>query len=368
MGEDAEILPDSAVAEPANPPVDAGPPPPALTNLVLAVGLSPRTYDSAGFYDVFERSARLASIGVMQVPIAWDKLRGLDDCPTYTRAYGWLVDPAFANGRSIFDVYGLRKAVWLSFTNPADTSRLNLADGVAQTSFADPALAAAYVSECVWIADFFRPEYLAIGVEIDTYVAAASPTERNALLAAVAEARRSIKVAHPGTTVFVYFQYENVVRLDLWEMIRPFAVESDVLGFSSYPSLPGAGDSIGFTAAALPDDYYASIAAHFGPNRPIVFAELGHPAAPSALFGAGGEGEQVAFIERFFAIAPTSTSVASWTYLYDTDLSRVYGASAAAYFGSMGLLRATSPAGDTASWAAWQAWHLRASSISDAFR
>lgn len=335
-----------ATTEPEPAPVTPPSPP------VRAIGISPRSFDGPGFYDAFARIGEAASIGVVQVTFAWDRLRGITDYTSYKTQYDWLRAPIDAEGQDIFEVHGLKRAFWLNFLNPAQPDRMNMPEGFEGVSFTDPAVAQAFIDECTWFAVYFEADYLAIGVEIDAYLAGQSVAEREALLSALNSVRAMLRIIRPGTVVFVYFQYENVRNNDLWEIIRPFAENSDLVAFSSYPSLPLTGRGTGLTAAEIPADYYAPIRQHFG-DRPVAFAELGHPAAPCSYFPAGAPEEQEQFIRSLPGWLPAGTAFVTWTYLHDLDMSNVYPPEVAELFGSMGLLRTDGVSGES-SWQAWQ--------------
>ncbi len=319
-----------------------------------AIGLSPRTFDGAGFTEAFERASRLGQVGLVQVPFAWDAFHGRTDYPTYTRDYDWLIGPTPPDDRSLFERHRLHKAFWLNFLNPSKPSTLNLAGDMTQAAFTNPQLASAFVEECVWLADRYRPDFLALGTEIDSYLAVISVQERDALLVTLRAAHDAIKRAHPRMVVFVYFQYENVRRGNLWDVIRPFAEFSDLYAFSSYPAMPVSGTDTGFTAATLPADYYASISARLGTARAQALVELGHPARPSSVFNAGSESEQAAFIRRVADVLPSQMALVVWTYLYDPVLEGVYTGAGCDLFDDMGLLRRDAP-GLTPAHDAWQA-------------
>jgi len=306
------------------------------TATLRGVGLCPSSIDPAGYLQAFAKASEGAAVAMIQMHFGWDALGGTSSLDTYA----WLVAPIGPGGSDLFEFHGLRKAVWVSFLNPVEGAWLELPEGYAGEGFANPDVAEAYVEECVRIADFFEPDYLAVGVEIQSYLEVSSEGERAALLASVASACNAIKARLPATIVFVYFQYEHVRSQHLWDLIAPFVMVSDVAAFSTYPSAPLTGPDTGHTAADLPDDYYNDISIHLGSDRPIVFTELGHPSRPSFLFAAGSEAEQAAFVERFFEIvAPLNMDLVVWTYLYDVDLSSVYAPHVADYFGSMGMLR-----------------------------
>lgn len=327
--------------------------PPAWPPPARAVGLSPVTHDAAGYLDAVDKASQCAEAALVQVTFAWDFLQGWTDGPSYRARYDWLVHVDPNDGHTTLSRKGLGSAFWLSFTNPADTTEIASPWGPEATTFTDPTVADAYIAECAWFAAYARPDYLALGVEVDAYLAAASQAERDAFLDAWQRAYDACKVACPDCTVFVYFQYENVRANNLWEMIEPFARVGDVYGVSSYPSLPLWGDDTGYTADTLPADYYDDITFRLGVDRPIVIAEAGHPASGSKYFTSSSPSRQAAMIDRIFdRLADCEVDLLAWTYLYDADLSAVYDNDTATYFGSFGLLHPDQPSVMTA----WDAW------------
>lgn len=349
------VLPDETPADsdlPQGPPTSSDPPSPTV-KLTTAVGLSAQSSDAAGYTEAIARAADCADVGLVQVTFAWDFLRGHSEGVTYRAAYDWMIAPD-ATGQDILQRSGLGRAFWLSFTDPVQPEQI-AAPGVSPpVTFADPQVQSVFAAECAWFANRFQPDYLALGVELDTYLAAANTEEREGFLAAFVAARDACKAARPTCRVFVYFQYENVQARDLWATIAPFAEASDVYAFSSYPSSPIQGPNSGWTSATLTDTYYHDIVNRLGADRPIVIAELGHPAAPSEHLATGSTAEQAAMISQVFrALEGLDVALVSWTYLHDPDLSSVYAPACAAYFGSMGLLRADQQATGGAGWAAW---------------
>ena len=347
--------------DPAEPPVvpvdpsDDSPGDTPSTNVpARGVGLCPRTHDAAGYLDALDLAEQAGSVGVVQVNLAWDFLRGWTDGRTYRPRYDWLVQPTSDAGENLFEQHALSGAFWISFTQPADTRWISAPDDLGVVQFTDPAVATAYAQECAWFAAYAQPAYLALGVEVDSFLAAASVQERAAYLAALQKTYTAVKAAQPDCVVFVYFQYENVRSKDLWQLIAPFARVGDAYAFSSYPSLPVDGEDTGRTSANLPEDYFQPIVDRLGSDRPIVIAEFGHPAAPSSYFQAASVSEQAAMVQRLFdVLAQLDVTLVAWTYLYDADLSSVYPPAVSDYFGSMGLLRLLDTQPADAAWTAW---------------
>ncbi len=345
---DVEVIPqpDSPVAAPVGEETPAQGPPRAVTG----VGLWPRTYDVAGMRDALARTAGVSDVGMLQVTLAWDDLRGDTAHLGYHDQYDYLVVPGWDDNRNLFDHYGLGKAVWLDFLVSSDRRYLNLPAYGGARAFTNPQVAAAYVADCVWLADYFDPDYLALGTEIDEYLRQVDAAERTAVLNAYVTARVQIKARHPDLVVFVYYQYENVGARDLWDLIRPFVQNSDLAAFSTYPSLPPPGPAL--STIELPSDYYAPISKQYPGGPPAAFVELGHPAAACALFPSGSPAEQEAFLARVARIAPRDTALLVWSHLYDPDYSGTCAPDTAQYFGAMGLLR-RSDSVPTPTWTTW---------------
>ncbi|MBI4579900.1 MAG: hypothetical protein HY718_09370 [Planctomycetes bacterium] len=356
----SDTSPDSSPGAPTEPAVPQDPlepadqPPASRPAIPQAIGLSPRTHDSAGYLQAVELAAQCAEVALIQVTFAWDFLRGRQAGESYRAAYDWLIAVDGTTGQSILEHHNLGRAFWLSFSYPAQPQTI-AAPGVAgPVRFSDPRVMRAFADECGWFAGHFQPDYLALGVEVDAFLEAVDAAERAAFLQSFVAAREACKAAAPGCVVFVYFQYENVRTRGLWPLIASLASASDVYAFSSYPSLPVQGPDSGLTAATMSDTYFDDIVAHLGADRPVIIAEFGHPSAPSAHFSGGSPTEQAGMIQRLFdSLARLDVSLVAWTYLYDADLSSVYNSAASTYFGSMGLLR-TDQAGTAGP--AWDAW------------
>ena len=315
-----------------------------------AVGLSPRTHDAAGYLEAIDRVAQAAEVGLVQGRFAWDFLNGRTDGETYRANYDWMVLPD-GQGESVLGRSGLRSAWWLSFTDAVEPERVS-----AGLRFSDPQVAAAFVAECAWFAGHFEPDYLALGVEVESYLAAADQQERDAFLQAFISAREACHAARPGCVVFMYFQYENVRARDLWELIAPFARAGDAFGFSSYPSSPIAGGGVGIAAVDLGESYFEDMAVRLGGDRPLIIAEFGHPSAASQMCPWGTPQEQADMVSQLFrSLARRNTALVCWTYLHDSDLSSVYDPDLADYFGSMGLLRSSQSEPGGPAWDAWLA-------------
>lgn len=165
-------------------------------------------------------------------------------------------------------------------------------------SLADPDLRHAFVQEATFIARNMRPEYLALGTEVNaTYER--NPEGYFAFIDAYREAYRAVKEASPQTRVFVTFQYEELLGVvpelpphaPRWSLIRDFAPELDLVGLTSYPSFAYP------TARKVPVEYYSQLRQHT--DLPIAFTGVGFASGVGrAGVNASTEPEQRRFLQR----------------------------------------------------------------------
>lgn len=153
----------------------------------------------------------------------------------------------------------------------------------------------AYRNTVLAVVRMYRPEYLAIGVEVNSLHARISPEVFCDFAAFYTETYDAIKDVNPNTKVFTIFQLElmkgesRLTGLELtpqWELIDLFEDKLDLVGFTVYPFLEY--DSV----SEIPPDYYAEIANYT--DRPIVFTEMGWPTNSAIV--PGDEEEQVRFL------------------------------------------------------------------------
>ena len=173
-----------------------------------------------------------------------------------------------------------------------------LPQGYEGRSLADPDLRAAFVREATFIARNMRPEYLALGTEVNaTYER--NPEGYFAFLDAYQEAYDAVKEASPQTKVFVTFQYEELLGVvpelpphaPRWELLDDFGDSIDLIGITSYPSFAYP------TARKVPAEYYTQLAEHT--DLPIAFTGIGFASgAGRAGVNASTEPEQRRFLQR----------------------------------------------------------------------
>ena len=107
-------------------------------------------------------------------------------------------------------------------------------------SYDDPLVKRAFLTYCRRCIDFFKPDYLAIGIEVNEIFSAGVDKWR-----AYVELHRYIyselKKEHPGLPVFASFTLHNMIKdrgpmLAAWEELMPF---NDLVAVSYYPFLAG---------------------------------------------------------------------------------------------------------------------------------
>jgi hypothetical protein len=107
-------------------------------------------------------------------------------------------------------------------------------------SYDDPLVKRAFLTYCRRCIDFFKPDYLAIGIEVNEIFSAGAAKWR-----AYVELHRyvygELKKEHPNLPIFASFTLHNMIKdrgpmLAAWEELMPF---NDFVAVSYYPFLAG---------------------------------------------------------------------------------------------------------------------------------
>lgn len=157
----------------------------------------------------------------------------------------------------------------------------------------------AFIAYAQYVAENYRPKYLALGVEINSYqLQHQDDFERFVIV--YHRAYDAVKLLSPDTLVFPTFQYEELQGLlplsdprpPQWNLLSRFEPRIDLLAISSYPSLLYPDPQV------IPDSYYAQLPSHT--NRPIAIAGLGYASdvAPETTGPAAGEANQASFLRK----------------------------------------------------------------------
>lgn len=191
-----------------------------------------------------------------------------------------------------------------------------------EASFANPNVRAAYKNYALWVVRQFRPRYLGLASEINTYMDA-HPDDAPNFVSLYNEIYGTVKAEAPGTQIFVTFQWEdlnnmfpqpeegNRQRFDTnWEQIEAFEPNLDVWAISSYPfvAFPSGAD--------IPADYYTPLLART--SKPVAVAEGGFTSRPNPPLP-GDEQSQVDYLNAIHEqFGPRLTF---WVYLLLNDFN-----------------------------------------------
>lgn len=144
-------------------------------------------------------------------------------------------------------------------------------------NFSTPEVRKAYLNFTLRILREFKPRYLGLASEINTY-AEAHPEDFENFLSLYRETYAAIKAESPETKVFVTFQWEqmnSIAGFDTsgvpyqikWEQIEIFEPQLDLWVISSYPFIAFKSGS------DIPADYYAPLLTRT--DKPLAVAEGG---------------------------------------------------------------------------------------------
>jgi hypothetical protein len=223
-----------------------------------------------------------------------------------------------------------------------------------QAGFADPALRSAFLSYTAYVVKNYRPDYLALGVEINMLLER-SPRQFDAFTSLYRQAYDVAKAASPKTKVFPTFQLEDLqgtfgdIHPPHWEVLDPFRGKMDALAVSTYPfqaELRSTGD--------LAPDYYSQLKDHF--KGEILISEAGYASAPvEGQVNVGTEEDQQTFLARLLGDADSNGfSMVIWYAALDPGF---VAGGAASVFKDIGLRK--SNGSNKLAWATWEEWSRR---------
>ncbi len=152
----------------------------------------------------------------------------------------------------------------------------------------------AYLNVVLTTVELYYPEYLGIGVEVNSLHVRKNLEVFNEFVSFYKDAYDSVKQISPETKVFTIFQLEHMKGAAYlsglehppqWELIDLFDDKLDLIGFTVYPFLEYT------SVESIPSDYYKEIANYT--SKPIAFTEMGWPSNLSLV--KSSEQEQVNF-------------------------------------------------------------------------
>jgi hypothetical protein len=184
-------------------------------------------------------------------------------------------------------------------TDSADRGRLQgLPESLAGKSFADKEVRDAFIAYVKYVALNYKPQLLALGVEINMYYEQ-QPDDFENFVSLYFEAYDAVKDISPETLVFPTFQLEamqNLLSPDSdsapeWSLLQRFEPKLDLVAVSTYPSF------VFDSPDGIPSDYFSQIKSYT--SKPIAIASAGYSSGPGrAGLNEGTEANQAAFVRR----------------------------------------------------------------------
>ncbi len=273
-------------------PIPTTNPEAGVRTFAMGVSSLPAELTEESYSDTFRLAASAGEVILIQRTPPWEELLGgafSEETVLTTQRETAL---AKENGLDIFIAI-----------DPTDGSRqrnrlAGLPDDLLGAGFSDPAVHKALIDYARYIAETYRPKYLAFGVEMNGYQQH-HPEDFERFVVVYHEAYEAVKEISPETLVFPTFQFEELQgRLPFqdplppqWYLISRFEPRLDVLAISSYPDIifPDAND--------IPESYYAQLSLYT--NRPIAITGMGYSSRASEEFStAQAEEAQAAFLRR----------------------------------------------------------------------
>lgn len=144
-------------------------------------------------------------------------------------------------------------------------------------TFSNPDIRQAFTNFTLWCLREFKPHYLGLASEINTYMDA-YPEDIEHYLSLYREVYTQIKDESPETQVFVTFQWDDLnnmfaqaaegrERFDTnWEQVESFEPQLDIWAMSSYPYFV-------FNGEPIPEDYYSPLVERT--EKPLAISEGG---------------------------------------------------------------------------------------------
>ena len=262
---------------------------------LIGVSLSPRSYDADEFLSFLDLATSSGEI------ISW------------SGDWDLLAEPTSAPHvlMQLAPTYRFTPVVILQFFDQDTGQLFRPLNADTQTQYVD--LARQFAST-------HQPAYLGLGIEVNL-LHTQQPAAYEAFAGLFADTYEAVKAVSPQTQVFTVFQLERMNGLGgglfggvndtdqaQWPLLGDFPA-ADMVAFTTYPSL------VFPDPARIPDEYYTVIRQHT--DKPVLFTELGWPAASTISGWESDEQEQVLFLERFRVLVDElSPTMVIWSFMY----------------------------------------------------
>jgi len=187
-------------------------------------------------------------------------------------------------------------------------------------NFSTPEVRSAYMNFALRVLREFKPRYLGLASEINTY-GEAYPEDFQNFLSLYRETYAAIKKESPDTQVFVTFQWEqlnNLVAVEgqgvpyeiKWEQVEVFEPQLDVWAISSYPFIAFRSGS------EIPANYYTPLLTRT--SKPLAVAEGGFVSRQTGQIP-GTPQDQVDYLNAIHT--QIGSRLDFWIYLLFSDLN-----------------------------------------------
>jgi hypothetical protein len=190
-----------------------------------------------------------------------------------------------------------------------------------QASFGNPDVRATFTNFTLWIVREFRPRYLGLASEINTYMDA-YPDDVANYLSLYQEVYDRVKAEAPDTQIFVSFQWDDLNNMFAtaaegrpagqtnWDQVEAFEPRLDLWVISSYPYFAFP------TGDGIPADYYSRLAQRT--TKPLAVAEGGWASRPVGPV-LGDEQGQLAYLQAIHD--QLGDRLSFWVYLILSDFN-----------------------------------------------
>jgi hypothetical protein len=189
-----------------------------------------------------------------------------------------------------------------------------------EATFGNPDVRGAYLNFALRILREFKPKYLGLASEINTYMES-HPDDAVNFLSLYRETYNAIKSESPETQVFVTFQWEQLNNLGgfensgvnnqiHWEQIEIFEPQLDLWVISSYPFITFR------SGADIPADYYTPLLSRT--DKALAVAEGGFISKQTGQLP-GNPQDQVDYLNAIHT--QLGERLAFWIYLLLSDLN-----------------------------------------------
>ncbi len=296
---------------------------------------TPRSTGDGWVQDIFSELAQSAEVVLLQPNPPWNDL--------LTRDFNQSGNLSFLKLESkIARALGLKLYVAVDPTDLTRKKLVDVPDSIGEKSFANEKVKKAFKDYILWIARELKPDYLAVGVEVNMLLEN-NPDEFERYFVIYNELYSDVKRLSPAIKVFPTLQYDMLSgnweqKRSQWELLDRFG-KADFVAITSYPYLAFPGfDSI-------PNDYYTQLRQHT--SKPIFIAESGYSSERGVdqYKYSGGEDEQRRYLE-LVARSANELKAEVWIYwtLYDPNFDEVKppaGYEFLVIFKSIGLKKTT---------------------------